>query len=117
MVFNSYELSMFQATAEDTFQETCTIYSASQVADSYGDISKGLTAGSPISCGIKWNLGKVSFKDAYHAIPYDAELRLPENTILNDGDKIKIDSDYYAVVSPIIYGLSCTKVLVERVVV
>lgn len=113
---NAAEKTRLQSTAEQSFNNTLAIPARIETIDDLGGLVVTLTSGSNISAGIKKNLGNEKYFDSGQWFPYDLEIRLPYSTTIQQNDEITVDGNIYLIISPILTGISCIRVLARRMV-
>lgn len=92
---NSYNLAWIRATSESCMMDYCTINAKTVTTGSYGEPIE--TTGSLVStpCGITFVGGKQIWNAenkalVYSALPFDATIRLPADTVIDATNTITI---------------------------
>lgn len=83
--------------AEDSFEDTCNLYTFSGYIDSYGDEIASYAVTSGISCGFSYNSAMKDERGQAVILEADAVLRLSLNQDISIKDKVDVRSKFYTV--------------------
>jgi hypothetical protein len=78
------DLARFGSVQESSFFDSCTVNTVSTSKDSYGELIKTYTAGSPIQCSFTIGSANEKFKDALTVNDEVATIYLPLGTSINN---------------------------------
>lgn len=94
---------------ESSMVDECRINQYSETSDSYGDIVKSWTSGSSSGssiCGVQTNQGSKTYPHDDIVIKWDALIRLPLSTLVDERDTITVTkqnnqtiSDTYTIIN------------------
>ena len=123
--FSASDLSNMQSAQEAHMMDTCKRQAVSVTADSMNQQVESWPAdGAEIVCGLDMRSGSEKHGKERTIVQYDATLRLPLGTTVNEEDQIKITKRFgtalatplvYRIVSPIQQGPSGIRLLLRRV--
>ena len=120
---NTYSLNRLQQNTEQTFDYTCTINSASQVRNEYGQIITAYISSSPISCGFELSGGTKTYNDQLIQTPTKSFIKLSIDQPINKTDTITLTKQYNQTINPVTFSiisgspipnLDCIRLEVER---
>lgn len=83
--------------AEDSFEDTCDIYTFSGLIDSYGDEQSFFTVTSGVSCGFSYGKASEDERGQTVILQADAVLRLSLAQPISVKDKVDVRNKFYTV--------------------
>lgn len=125
-MFSSRELSEMREAQTGHMMDTCIISRYSAVQNTVGEMIATYTDdAAAIICGLEMKSGFERKGSENTVVVYDAIIRLPITTTINQRDRIKIltrfdetiSSYVYEIVSPIQRGASGIRILAKKYVV
>lgn len=122
--FSQAELEAMRDTQDGAMQDVCRLMTYSRTFNSYGEPVEVWADGTTdIICGLEMKPGTERSRDTMTVIEYDAILRLPIGTTLDEKDRIEVVSRYgeditaqvYRIAAPIQRGPSGIRILLNQI--
>jgi len=124
MDFSAYQKARMRATQVNHMQDTCTIQTATQTSNSFGEEVETFVDGPEIECGLDMRPGSERRGQDNVITQYDATLRLNITRLPASIGRVKITKRYeevlanpmvFEVVSPIQRGVSGIRILLRKI--
>lgn len=124
-MFTSADLANMRSAHTDRLQDKCYIQALTVTPNSMNEqVKSWADTGSEISCGLEMNPGSEEYGVDKVVLQYDAILRLPITTSIDETQRLRVTKRYaetlstpliFDIVSPIQRGPSGIRILLRKV--
>jgi len=122
MTFSAGDLADMRTTQDAHMLDTCTLQTHSTTRDALGQDVDAWTDGSSVACGLDMRPGSERRGAKMTVVEYDATLRLPIGTTVNEKMRIKVTKRFgenittqvFDIVSPIQRGPSGIRLVLRK---
>lgn len=104
--FSADELADMKTAQEAHMMDECVREIHSQTKDNFGTpVDSWPTDGATLPCGLDQGEGSEELEPGKTVIRWDATLRLPAGTTMDEADRIRITKRFGTAITPIRYGI------------